>query len=67
MPGARKTKRLFGEHICSNDHLHARDPMIICYYMKPAPAVEMCWGGQAPVPVGIWIGAQIVSSYMKKA
>ena len=53
------------EHICSNDHLHARDPMIIRYYMKPAPAVEML-GGQAPASVGIWIGAQIVSSYMKK-
>ena len=39
--------------------------MIIRYYMKPAPAVEML-GGRAPASVGIWIGAQIVSSYMKK-
>ncbi len=65
MPGARKNEKAIWEHICSNDHLHARDPMIIRYYMKPAPAVEML-GGQAPASVGIWIGAQIVSSYMKK-
>ena len=61
----KKNEKAIWEHICSNDHLHARDPMIIRYYMKPAPAVEML-GGQAPASVGIWIGAQIVSSYMKK-
>lgn len=61
----KKNEKAIWGHICSNDHLHARDPMIIRYYMKPAPAVEML-GGQAPASVGIWIGAQIVSSYMKK-
>lgn len=50
----KKNEKAIWEHICSNDHLHARDPMIIRYYMKPAPAVEML-GGQAPASVGIWI------------
>ena len=52
-------------YICTNDHLHARDPMILRYYMKPAPAVEML-GGQAPALVGTWVGTRIISSYMKK-
>lgn len=52
-------------YICTNDHLHARDPMILRYYMKPAPAVEML-GGQAPALVGTWVGARIITSYMKK-
>ena len=52
-------------YICTNDHLHARDPMILRYYMKPAPAVEML-GEQAPALVGTWVGARIISSYMKK-
>lgn len=53
------------EHIRSNDHLLARDPMIIRYYMKPAPAVDLL-GQQAPALVGVWMGEQIISSYMKK-
>ena len=52
-------------YIQENDHLHARDPMIIRYYMKPAPAVDLL-GEQAPALVGTWIGAQIIASYMKK-
>lgn len=52
-------------YICTNDHLHARDPMILRYYMKPAPAVEML-GVQAPALVGTWVGARIISSYMEK-
>lgn len=53
------------KYICANEHLHARDPMVIRYYMKPAPAVEML-GEQAPALIGIWMGAKIVSSYMKR-
>lgn len=52
-------------YICTNDHLHARDPMVIRYYMKPAPAVDML-GAQAPALIGTWMGARIIASYMKK-
>ena len=52
-------------YICTNDHLHARDPMVIRYFMKPAPAVDML-GAQAPALIGTWMGARIIASYMKK-
>lgn len=52
-------------YIRDNDHLNARDPMIIRYYMKSAPSVEML-GQQAPALVGTWVGAHIIASYMKK-
>ena len=61
----RENERAIWDYICSNDHLHARDPMVFRYYMKPAPAVEML-GCQAPALIGIWVGARIVASYMKK-
>lgn len=52
-------------HIRDNDHLYARDPMIIRYYMKPAPGIDLL-GEQAPALVGTWMGARIIASYMKK-
>lgn len=61
----KENEQAIWDYICSNDHLHARDPMVIRYYMKPAPAVEML-GGRAPALIGTWIGARIVASYMKK-
>ena len=61
----RENEKAIWDYICSNDHLHARDPMVFRYYMKPAPAVEML-GCQAPALIGIWLGARIVASYMKK-
>lgn len=61
----RENEKAIWDYICSNDHLHARDPMVFRYYMKPAPAVEML-GCQAPALIGIWVGARIVASYMKK-
>ena len=36
----KKNEKDIWEYICANDHLHARDPMVIRYYMKPAPTVE---------------------------
>ncbi|MCR1997360.1 hypothetical protein [Bacteroides acidifaciens] len=60
----KENEKAIWEYICSNDHLHARDPMVIRYYMKPAPAVEM-HGVQAPALIGTWIGTRIVSAYMK--
>ena len=61
----RENEKAIWDYICSNDHLHARDPMVFRYYMKPAPAVEML-GCQAPAMRGTWVGARIVASYMKK-
>ena len=61
----KENEQAIWDYICSNNHLHARDPMVIRYYMKPAPAVEML-GGRAPALIGTWIGARIVASYMKK-
>lgn len=61
----KKNEKYIWEYMYTNDHLHARDPMIIRYYMKPAPSVEML-GVQAPALVGTWMGAQIIASYMKK-
>lgn len=60
----KKNEKDIWEYICANDHLHARDPMVIRYYMKPAPTVDML-GGQAPALIGSWVGARIIASYMK--
>lgn len=49
----------------SKGHIYARDPMIMRYYMKPAPSVEM-FGESAPALLGSWIGARIIAAYMKK-
>lgn len=39
--------------------------MIIRYYMKAAPSVDFL-EKDVPPSVGIWLGAKIVSAYMKK-
>lgn len=52
-------------YMMENDHVHARDPMMMRRYMKPAPATDL-FGGSAPALIGTWMGAQIVSSYMKR-
>ena len=61
----KENEKEIWNYICTNDHLHARDPMVIRYYMKPAPAVDML-GAQAPALIGTWMGARIIASYMKK-
>ena len=58
------SKRIWS-YMRENDHIHARDPMIMRRYMKPAPATDL-FGESAPALIGTWIGAQIVSSYMKR-
>ena len=62
---SKENEKEIWNYICTNDHLHARDPMVIRYYMKPAPAVDML-GAQAPALIGTWMGARIIASYMKK-
>ena len=58
--------------LCRSVHAEAnaiisaeREKMVIRYYMKPAPTVDML-GGQAPALIGSWVGARIIASYMKK-
>ncbi|WP_294629111.1 gliding motility lipoprotein GldB [uncultured Bacteroides sp.] len=61
----KENEKAIWEYVCSNGHLSARDPMVIRYYMKPAPAVEM-FGVQAPSLIGTWIGTRIVAAYMHR-
>ena len=60
----RKNEQVVWDYMCARGHQFARDPMVIRYYMKPAPAVEML-DGNAPTMIGTWVGARIVASYMK--
>lgn len=61
----KENEKAIWEYVRSNEHLHARDPIVIRYYMKPAPGVEML-GVQAPALIGTWVGTRIVAAYMKK-
>lgn len=60
----RDNKRLVWDHILKNNHLHTTDPMIVRYYTKPSPFIDL-FDQNAPARVGTWLGTQIVSSYMK--
>lgn len=57
-------KRIWS-YIQENGHLHARDPMVMRMYMRPAPFVELL-GEHAPALIGTWIGTRIITSYMEK-
>lgn len=61
----KKNEKDVWAYIRDNGHLYARDPMIIRYYMKAAPSVDFL-EKDVPPSVGIWLGAKIVSAYMKK-
>lgn len=52
------------EYMVSNGHLYASDPMLIRQYMKPSP-VTVFFGEGAPPLIGTWLGARIISEYMK--
>lgn len=52
------------KYMVDHHHLHARDPMLMRKYMKPAP-FTVFFGEEAPPLVGTWIGSRIVASYMK--
>lgn len=59
-----ENERNIWEYMLENKHLHARDPMVIRKYMKPAPFTAF-FGENAPALIGAWMGTRIVSSYMK--
>ena len=52
------------EYMLSNGHLYATDPMIIRKYNQPSPYTAF-FGESAPAMVGIWMGTQLVASYLK--
>jgi hypothetical protein len=52
------------EYMMQNGHLYSTDPMVQRKYMKPAPNTAF-FGDQSPMMVGVWMGMQIVDSYMK--
>lgn len=51
-------------YMVQTHHIHLRDPMLIRRYTGTVPYISQ-FGEDAPVQVGIWIGSQIVSAYMK--
>ena len=61
----KENERNVWEYMLANQHLYARDPMIVRKYMKPAPFTPF-FGENAPALIGTWMGTCIVSSYMKK-
>lgn len=52
------------EYMLANGHLHATDPQIIRNYTKPAPD-PVYFGDDSPPLIGIWVGMQIISSYIE--
>lgn len=60
----RENRKAVWTFIERNDHLNATDPMVARQYIKPAPS-KLFFGDKAPSLVGIWLGAEIVASYMK--
>lgn len=53
------------EYMVQNGHLYTTDPMIIRKYTAPSPYTAF-FGENSPAMVGIWMGIQIIDSYMKK-
>lgn len=60
----RENEKNVWNYMLKNEHLYARDPMVVRKYMKPAPFTAF-FGENAPAMLGVWIGTRIVSSYMK--
>ena len=52
-------------YMVANNHLNAKDPMVLRRYMKPSDGVKL-FEQTAPGLIGIWLGARIVDTYMKK-
>ena len=52
------------EYMMQNGHLYSTDPMVQRKYLKPAPNTAF-FGDQSPMMDGVWMGMQIVESYMK--
>ncbi|BEG97981.1 gliding motility lipoprotein GldB [Bacteroides sedimenti] len=57
------SKNIWG-YMLQNGHLNSTDPMIIRKYLKQAPNTAF-FGDNSPMMTGVWMGMQIVDSYMK--
>ncbi|WP_321332995.1 gliding motility lipoprotein GldB [uncultured Bacteroides sp.] len=60
----KENRKKIWEYMLNNGHLQATDPMLIREYTKSAPFTAF-YGHESPSLLGIWMGAQIVTSYMK--
>lgn len=60
----KENKKAVWQYILQNRHLFATDPMIIRKYNKPAPYTAF-FGEGSPAMIGIWVGTQLVESFMK--
>lgn len=60
----KANKKSIWMYMVQNGHLFATDPMIIRKYTKPAPYTAF-FGDDSPAMVGIWMGVQLIDSYMK--
>lgn len=50
--------------VINSGHLYDTDPMLLRTYLRPAPSTPF-FGEGSPGLIGVWLGTQIISSYMK--
>lgn len=50
--------------LINSGHLYETDPMLLRTYINPAPSTYF-FGDESPPLIGVWIGTQIITSYMK--
>lgn len=60
----KANKKSIWMYMVDNSHIFATDPMIIRKYTKPAPYTSF-FGDGSPSVVGLWVGVQVIDSYMK--
>lgn len=59
-----KNRKEIWAYMLANGHLQSTDPMVIRKYTAPAPYTAY-FGDGSPAMVGIWMGIQIIDSYMR--
>ncbi|NDW13005.1 gliding motility lipoprotein GldB [Bacteroides sp. 214] len=60
----KENRKQIWEYINSTGQLNTTDPMVIRRYIHPAPHTSY-FGENSPAFIGVWLGMEIVSSYMK--
>lgn len=60
----KENKKAIWQYMLQNKHLFATDPMVIRKYSKPAPYTAF-FGEDSPAMIGIWMGTQLIESFMK--
>lgn len=59
-----QNRKQIWEYITRNGHLNTNDPMVIRKYMASAPYTAYFGDGSPPM-LGVWMGTQIIDSYLK--